>query len=78
MGKVWGPDAVAKNAIDGAIGNISVLVESPKKDGLIYAGTDDGLIQVTENGGEPGGKSNVSGRSGKNIRQQDRRLASTT
>jgi hypothetical protein len=27
------------------------LAESPKKEGVIYAGTDDGLIQVTENGG---------------------------
>jgi hypothetical protein len=28
------------------------LAESPLKEGLIYAGTDDGLIQVTEDGGE--------------------------
>ncbi len=26
--------------------------ESPKKEGLLYVGTDDGLIQVTEDGGE--------------------------
>src|SRR5204862_5620801 len=32
-------------------GNIVALAESPKKEGTIYAGTDDGLIQVTENGG---------------------------
>lgn len=31
---------------------ITSLSESPIKEGLIYAGTDDGLIQVTENGGE--------------------------
>ncbi len=31
---------------------ITSLAESPKKEGLIYAGTDDGLIQVTENGGQ--------------------------
>jgi photosystem II stability/assembly factor-like uncharacterized protein len=31
---------------------ITSLSESPKKEGLIYAGTDDGLIQITENGGE--------------------------
>jgi len=31
---------------------ITSLTESPVKEGLIYAGTDDGLIQVTENGGE--------------------------
>ncbi|QNJ98733.1 glycosyl hydrolase [Constantimarinum furrinae] len=30
---------------------ITSLAESPKQPGLIYAGTDDGLIQVTEDGG---------------------------
>lgn len=51
MGKVWGADAVAKNASTSFYGNISALSESPKKEGLIYAGTDDGLLQVTEDGG---------------------------
>jgi len=31
---------------------ITSLSESPKQQGLIYAGTDDGLIQVTENDGK--------------------------
>lgn len=31
---------------------ITSLAESPVKKGLIYAGTDDGIIQITENGGE--------------------------
>jgi photosystem II stability/assembly factor-like uncharacterized protein len=31
---------------------ITSLAESPKQEGLLYAGTDDGLIQVTENGGQ--------------------------
>ena len=43
------------NAWDiGAMSNyntITSLAESPKQEGLIYAGTDDGLIQVTEDGG---------------------------
>lgn len=30
---------------------ITSLAESPVKEGVIYAGTDDGLIQVTEDGG---------------------------
>jgi hypothetical protein len=51
MGKVWGPDAVAKNASTSFYGNIVSLAESPKKEGLIYVGTDDGLIQVTGDGG---------------------------
>jgi photosystem II stability/assembly factor-like uncharacterized protein len=52
MGKVWDPDAVAKNASTSLYGNIVALAESPKKEGLIFVGTDDGLIQVTDNGGQ--------------------------
>ncbi len=52
MGKVWDPDAVAKNVSTSFYGNIVALAESPKKEGLIYVGTDDGLIQVTADGGQ--------------------------
>ena len=52
MGKVWGIDAVAKNASTAHFGNASALAESPKKEGLIYVGTDDGLVQMTEDGGK--------------------------
>lgn len=31
---------------------ITSISESPQQEGLIYIGTDDGIIQVTENGGE--------------------------
>ena len=31
---------------------IMAIAESPKKEGLIYVGTDDGLIQITENNGK--------------------------
>ncbi len=51
MGKIWGPDAVEKNVSTALYGNASALSESPKKQGMIYVGTDDGLIQVTENDG---------------------------
>ncbi|MBI5441053.1 MAG: glycosyl hydrolase, partial [Deltaproteobacteria bacterium] len=51
MGRVWSVDAVAKNASTSFWGNIVSLVESPKKVDLVYAGTDDGLVQVTEDGG---------------------------
>jgi photosystem II stability/assembly factor-like uncharacterized protein len=51
MGKVWSIDAVAKNASTAHFGNASALAESPQKEGLIYVGTDDGLVQVTEDGG---------------------------
>ncbi|MCW8802938.1 MAG: hypothetical protein OQK57_00950, partial [Ignavibacteriaceae bacterium] len=51
MDKVWSVDAVSKNASTSFYGNIVSLSESPLVEGLIYAGTDDGLVQVTEDGG---------------------------
>jgi photosystem II stability/assembly factor-like uncharacterized protein len=51
MGRVWGPDTVAYNTSTSFYGNIVALSESPKKQGLIYVGTDDGLVQITEDGG---------------------------
>jgi photosystem II stability/assembly factor-like uncharacterized protein len=51
MGRIWGPDAVAKNTSTALYGNLSAIAESPKKEGLLYVGTDDGLIQVSEDGG---------------------------
>ena len=50
MGRVWGADTVAYNASTSFYGNVVALAESPVKEGLIYAGTDDGLIQVAEDG----------------------------
>jgi photosystem II stability/assembly factor-like uncharacterized protein len=47
----------------GAMSNyntITSLAESPLQEGLIYAGTDDGIIQVTEDGGKNWKKIEVS------------------
>jgi photosystem II stability/assembly factor-like uncharacterized protein len=52
MGKIWPMDAVAKNASTSPYGTIVALDESPVKEDMLYVGTDDGLIQVTEDGGE--------------------------
>ena len=52
MGKLQTPEAVAKNASTSLYGNIVYIDESPLKEGLIYVGTDDGLIQITEDGGQ--------------------------
>lgn len=51
MGSVPSVDAVMKNMSTTIYGNIVSLSESSVKAGLIYVGTDDGLIQVTENDG---------------------------
>jgi photosystem II stability/assembly factor-like uncharacterized protein len=51
MGRVWPLGAVAKSLNTSPYGNIVALDESPVAEGILYAGTDDGLIQVTEDGG---------------------------
>jgi photosystem II stability/assembly factor-like uncharacterized protein len=51
MGKIWSVDAVSKSASTSFYGNIVSLAESPVKTGLLYAGTDDGLINISENDG---------------------------
>jgi photosystem II stability/assembly factor-like uncharacterized protein len=51
MGKVWPADAVAKNASTSFYGNATALSESPLVEDLLYVGTDDGLVHVSEDGG---------------------------
>lgn len=48
MGKFWSYDAVAKDVSTSLWGTIVSLDESPVKENLLYVGTDDGLIQVSE------------------------------
>lgn len=52
MGRVWGIDAGFDLLAMSAYGNITSISESPKVEGLLYVGTDDGLIQITEDGGK--------------------------
>lgn len=51
FGRVWGPNAVGKNDGTGIYGTLTTIDESPKKQGLLYVGTDDGLIQVSADAG---------------------------
>jgi len=51
MGKVWSVDAIAKNQSTSLYGNITAFNESPKNENVLYAGTDDGLIHVSNDGG---------------------------
>lgn len=51
MGRVWPEDAVEKNRFTTTLSVCSALEESPLNEGLLYVGTDDGLIQVSEDGG---------------------------
>jgi photosystem II stability/assembly factor-like uncharacterized protein len=53
MGKKWDPaTTVSWNNATTALSNAVSLDESPLAEGLIYVGTDDGLLQVTEDGGK--------------------------
>ncbi len=51
FGKIQRPEAVARGASTSFYGNIVALAESPLVEGLLYVGTDDGLVQVSEDGG---------------------------
>ncbi|MBI9036845.1 MAG: hypothetical protein JEY97_01815 [Bacteroidales bacterium] len=52
MDRYWGVDAVVKDVSTSLYGTIISLSESPVKEGLIFAGTDDGVIQVTDDDGK--------------------------
>ena len=52
MGKLWPADSIARNTSTTPLSNIVAIDESPLLEGLIYVGTDDGLVQVTEDGGK--------------------------
>jgi photosystem II stability/assembly factor-like uncharacterized protein len=51
MGKLWGPDAVTRNLFTTDLSVASALAESPLREGLLFVGTDDGLVQVSADGG---------------------------
>lgn len=52
MGKYWSADAVKKDVSTSLYGTLVSLEESPVKDGLLYTGSDDGLIQISDDGGK--------------------------
>ncbi len=52
MDQTWSWDAPWDVNAMSNYNTITSLAESPLQEGLIYSGTDDGHIQVTENGGE--------------------------
>ncbi len=52
MGKYWPSNAVVKDVSTSQWGTVVSLAESPVKEDLLYVGTDDGVIQVSEDAGE--------------------------
>ena len=51
MGRLWGADAVWKNAFTDQFGTGTAVAESPVKEGVLFVGTDDGLVQISEDSG---------------------------
>ncbi|WP_286261749.1 VPS10 domain-containing protein [Thalassotalea atypica] len=51
MDKVWSVDAVAKNQSTSFYGAVIALTESSLQEGLLYSGSDDGVMHVTKDGG---------------------------
>lgn len=51
MGRIWSVDALWDLYAMSEYGNITSISESPVQEDLVYVGTDDGLIQVSEDGG---------------------------
>jgi len=52
MDRYWGVDAVQKDVSTSLFGMAVSLAESGIKENLLYVGTDDGVISVTEDAGE--------------------------
>jgi len=51
MDRYWGVDAVVKDVSTSLFGTAVSLAESTVKENLLYVGTDDGVISVTEDAG---------------------------
>lgn len=51
MGKYWPSDAVAKDVSTSQWGTAVAIAESNVKEGLLFVGTDDGVISITEDNG---------------------------
>jgi len=51
MGRVWSVDALHDNGAMSKYATLTTISESPITEGLLYTGSDDGLVHVSEDGG---------------------------
>ena len=51
MGRVWSVDALYDNGAMSQYATLTSIAESPKQEGLLYTGSDDGLIHISNDGG---------------------------
>jgi photosystem II stability/assembly factor-like uncharacterized protein len=52
MGRVWSTDALHDNSAMSKYATLTAIAESPVAAGVLVVGTDDGLVQVSTNGGQ--------------------------
>ncbi len=52
MGRIWSPDAIARNGSTDIYGQTTSIAESKLDQNVLWVGTDDGLIQYTADGGK--------------------------
>ncbi len=80
-GRVWSSDALYDTGAMSKYATLTSIEESPKVEGLLYTGSDDGMIHVSEDGGQNWRKSgalpNVRARSFINDIEASRHDAST-
>lgn len=51
MGQVWSLEAMHDNGAMSKYATLTTISESPVREGLLYTGSDDGLIHVSQDGG---------------------------
>ena len=52
MGRVWSVDDLYDNGAMSKYATLTSISESPLTEGLLYTGSDDGIIQISEDGGQ--------------------------
>lgn len=57
VGRVWSTDALYDNGAMSKYATLTSITESPQQEGVLYTGSDDGMINVSEDGGESWRKS---------------------
>ncbi len=59
MDRVWSVDDLYDNRAMSKYSTLTCIAESPLQEGLLYTGSDDGLVQVSEDGGKNWRKSSL-------------------
>ncbi len=52
IGRVWSSDALYDNGAMSKYATLTSIAESPLAEGVLYTGSDDGLINISEDGGQ--------------------------